>query len=252
MTHGRRDGVDMRAMIQQHRCNLDASPLTGLVQGGRAGKTVRGKHVGSSIEQQPHHGRIGLTGGHHEYGQTGRAVARIGVGAVREQPLGQSNVARFHGGNHPLGEIPPECCDDRRGVAIRFPLLDLAVGDLHPRREADLEIQTRRENGGNIVHRPDRNVALDDQVERLEALHLDHAVPRRELLQDLGNAVRRSDPRNDIADAGYLRQILPFDVVGHASDRGIHVAAVERAEPVLGYLLGLRCGHGHFSLVLHV
>jgi len=79
---------------------------------------------------------------------TVRPVAPSRVSAVREQPLGQSDVSRFHGRDHSLGEIPLECGDDRRGVAIGLPLLDLAAGDFHPRREPDLEVEARRKDGG--------------------------------------------------------------------------------------------------------
>lgn len=91
------------------------------------------------------------------------------------------------------------------------------------------------------------------------------ATQTKQVARDWFNALDRGDMNaavacmaNDIEwenlpkIPGDLRQILPFDVVSHAGDSGIHVPAIKRVEPVPSHLLGLCCGHAHFSLVLHV
>ena len=62
-------------------------------------------------------------------------------------------------------------------------------------------------------------IALHYQLARLEELDIGDGVAGAKRFQHFLHAVAGPEPRNDVADAGHLGQIDPFDVGGEQTPR---------------------------------
>jgi hypothetical protein len=204
VAHRRGDGVDECPRFNQQPGHLDAAALSRLVQGCGAGLAIGGQWVGARRKQGLNQRDVRMTGGKHQGRQAGLGIASVGIGAHLQQLPGQDHVVAVDRQQQLAVQVVPEGGDDRRRVTVRLPLGDLAVLDLHPRRELDVELGPGAFDLRDVMNRAESLVALDDQLAGLEKLNLGNGVAGAEGSEYFLNTVTGPQPGDDVADTGNL------------------------------------------------